>query len=83
MQGLLAGVEGRDAQALDGGRELMQASHLFVEGEPRQKVVDALRESQLCARNGGGLCAVCADTWDSLEVERRVLSKRFDGCQGH
>jgi len=47
MQGLLAGVEGRDAQALDGGRELMQASHLFVEGEPRQKVVDALRESQL------------------------------------
>ncbi|KMS70887.1 hypothetical protein ACM01_29890 [Streptomyces viridochromogenes] len=47
MQGLLAAVEGRDAQALDGGRELMQASHLFVAGEPRQKVVDALRESQL------------------------------------
>ncbi|WP_435851189.1 hypothetical protein [Streptomyces tibetensis] len=47
MQGLLAGVEGRDAQALDGGRELMQVSHLFVEGEPRQKVVDALCESQL------------------------------------
>jgi hypothetical protein len=40
-------VEGRDEQALEGGRELMQASHLFVEGEPRQKVVDALRESQL------------------------------------
>ncbi|MFF8191061.1 hypothetical protein ACF05L_09305 [Streptomyces bobili] len=43
----IKGQRPRDAQALDGGRELMQASHLFVEGEPRQKVVDALRESQL------------------------------------
>jgi hypothetical protein len=40
-------AQSRRKEAGHGGRELMQASHLFVEGEPRQQVVDALRESQL------------------------------------
>ncbi|MFJ7046699.1 hypothetical protein ACIQVC_25265 [Streptomyces sp. NPDC101112] len=46
-QDFLAGVEGREAQVLDGGGEPKQASHPFVEGELRQKVVDALRERRL------------------------------------
>ncbi|GAA4935178.1 hypothetical protein GCM10023237_66890 [Streptomyces coeruleoprunus] len=27
------------------------------------------------------MCGVCADTWDPLEVDRRVLLKRFDAHQ--
>jgi hypothetical protein len=49
------------AQALDGGRALMQASHLFVEGEPRQKVVDALRDAS-CERGTAVVCAPYVQT---------------------
>jgi hypothetical protein len=70
VQRLRSGAEGRVAQAVDRGRELVQGSRLFVEREPRQEVVDALRERQLRIAERCGVCGLCAATWDSLEMER-------------
>lgn len=46
VQGLLAGAERGDAQTLHGRGELVQEGDLLVAGQPRQQVVDALRERQ-------------------------------------
>jgi len=42
VQRLLAGAEGREAEAFDGRYGLVQESGLLVEGQPRQQGVDAL-----------------------------------------
>ncbi len=47
VQGLLAGPPGGDAEPFHGGRVLVQEGDLLVRGEPRQQVVDALRERQV------------------------------------
>lgn len=47
VQCLLAGAEGGDAESLHRGPELVQHRDPFLQGEPRQKIVDALRERQL------------------------------------
>ncbi len=46
VQGLLAGAERGDTEALHSGRVLVQEADLLAGGEPRQQVVDALRERQ-------------------------------------
>ncbi len=78
VQGLLAGAEGGDAQALDGGRELVQESDLLVEGQPRQQVVDALRERQARIAERRRRRRLCGHVVIPLRWSGGALSKRFD-----
>jgi hypothetical protein len=78
VQRLLAGAEGGHAEPLDGRRELVQKSDLLVEGEPRQKVVDAPRERQVRIAERRRWRRVCGHVGIPSGWSGEALSKRFD-----
>ncbi len=71
VQGLLAGPPGGDAEPLHGGRELVQEGDLLVQGEPRQQIVDALRERQVRIAERRRGRRVNGHEWFPLRMERR------------
>ncbi len=87
VQRLLAGTEGGDAETLDGGCELVQERHPFVEGEARQQIVDALRDRQLRIaewRRRRRLCGHVGSLCDGASSHIRsasMLIRRGGGCQ--
>ncbi len=78
VQGLLAGAERGDTEALHSGRVLVQEADLLAGGEPRQQVVDALRERQSRIAERRRRRRLCGHVGFPLRWSGEALSKRFD-----